>query len=322
MASYKEYLTEKILKIFNNSDIIDPHESILINKIEDLNKINYTFYIFIYHLINYYHRYIDIFKFPKSKNIRTLDNLLNHIIYQSNYQNIYFNQLKEYESKKSIDFTDYLTSHGLSILLSPRHIQSSLNIYLEFYSLTFISIVQNPINLQQNLYNFNIFFKYDSLFKGIKFYILYQYLSLLYYGDKSRLVNIPNIIIVLDYFLDNDFFNISMINFNRSKYVLNNKKYIQKNFNSFFDLMFYIDPYLSNDFYYLEMKHRPSPDFNETFIGSIEHYKYEYLRYLSKLIYDYKKYSNYRFLWIKMVYVNLKHVSYFNSDEYKAKMHS
>ena len=161
MASYKEYLTEKIFKIFNNSDIIDPHESNLINKIEDLNKINYTFYIFIYHLINYYHRYIDIFKFPKSKNIRTLDNLLNHIIYQSNYQNIYFNQLKEYESKKSIDFTDYLTSHGLSILLSPRHIQSSLNIYLEFYSLTFISIVQNPINLQQNLYNFNIFFKYD-----------------------------------------------------------------------------------------------------------------------------------------------------------------
>ena len=87
-----------------------------------------------------------------------------------------------------------------------------------------------------------------------------------------------------------------------------------------FDFMFYIDLCLSNDSKYLEIKHHHSPDFNETFIGSIEHYKYEYLRYLSKLIYDYKKYSNYRFLWIKMVYVNLKHVSYFTSDEYKVNI--
>jgi len=190
MAAYKEYLTQQILKIIKNSDIIDPTYKPLITKIEDLNNINYTFYIFINHLINYYHKYIDIFKVPKAKTIGTLNNLLNNIIYQSNFHSDYFDKFNKYKSAMPCNFIVYLANQGLSIDL-PMYRQTSVNKYLEFYSLTFNSIIITPTNLKQNLDNFNIFFKYDSLFKGLKFYILYRYLLDLYYCREYDTVNIP-----------------------------------------------------------------------------------------------------------------------------------
>ena len=71
MSGYKPKLTQKILKIIKNSNIIDPT---LITTLGDLKKINTTFFVFIHHLIEYYHNNIHIFDYPKDK---TFDSLLN-----------------------------------------------------------------------------------------------------------------------------------------------------------------------------------------------------------------------------------------------------
>ena len=202
MSYYIPQLTKKILKIIKNSDIIDPT---LITTLDDLKKINITFYFFIYNLIYFYDENMNIFEYPKDK---TFDSLLNHIITKSNIHFNYFGFINKYSVNKIYSDTTIKTiiqSMGLELISYNLH--KPFKVYLLFYYQTFLEIINlNNINLKTQLYNFNLLFKNKSIYKGLKFFILIRYLKTLFSELlKPQKINIPKIIIIFDFFLEYDY---------------------------------------------------------------------------------------------------------------------
>lgn len=308
MSGYKPKLTQKILKIIKNSNIIDPT---LITTLGDLKKINTTFFVFINHLIDFYHNNIHIFDYPKDK---TFDSLLNHIITKSNTNFKFFGNIDTYN-------IDYSRGLSLSYIINYKCIKlcyKSENIYLLFYYNTFYTIISNDIKyLKIDLYNFNLFFKNRDIHKGLKFFILIQYLKILYGASPTDIITDLKIKIILDFFFENDYFNISMIQF--KILTLRNYNIYDCNtiltFNTFFDFIIYIEPNVikntDNTFYQFYQSNKSS---------KISKFVFYYNRAnLSEWIYSYRRYYDYRFLWMLLVYIHLKPVSYFMSDEYREK---